>query len=200
MIFSFFTTQRYERIRLRCFFCKLAELFSLFITLNKQIMKQVLKSWSVFSLVVAFFALFTATTNAQVTAGGKTCVGTWKTIDDETGETKSHVQIEERGGKYYGKIVKLLSKDALTKSKTPDNPTDILCDKCGGAKKDKPILGMEILWNMEKYSDKYGGGNILDPKKGSEYSCTMWMESADVLKVRGWWGFLYRTQTWYRVN
>lgn len=164
-------------------------------------MNAIIKSMRLMSLLTALFLLATPRlATAQTSMGGKTCVGTWKTVDDENGETKSHVQIEERNGKYYGKIVKLLSKEAREKSKTPDNPTDILCEKCSGSKKNQPILGMEILWDMQKLSDKYGNGTILDPKKGSEYSCTMWLESADQLKVRGWWGFFYRTQTWYRVN
>jgi uncharacterized protein (DUF2147 family) len=46
------------------------------------------------------------------------------------------------------------------------------------------------------------GGKILDPEKGKEYSCTMWFEAGkpDELKVRGWFGPVYRTQTWYRVK
>lgn len=159
-------------------------------------MKTAFKSLSLFSLLL----VLSFSAQAQVAIDGKTCIGTWKTIDDESGETKSYVTIEQRGSKYYGKITKLLSKEALAKSKTPDNPTDVLCDQCSGDKKNKSILGMEIIWDMEKYSDKYGGGTILDPKKGSTYTCTMWLEKADVLKVRGWWGFFYRTQTWYRIN
>ena len=37
-------------------------------------------------------------------------VGKWKTIDDETNEPKTIVQIYERDGKYYGKIIELFRK------------------------------------------------------------------------------------------
>ena len=163
-------------------------------------MKGTLKNLGFFSMLIAFIAFSANNSFAQVSFDGKTCVGTWKTIDDETSKEKSWVKIEDRGGKYFAKIEKLLDPEVLAKSKTPTNPTDIVCEKCSGAKANKPILGLEIIWDMEKYSDKYGGGSILDPKKGSEYSCTMWLEDANTLKVRGWWGFIYRTQTWYRVK
>ena len=33
-------------------------------------------------------------------------LGQWKSIDDKTGETKSIVEIFERGGFIYGKVIK----------------------------------------------------------------------------------------------
>ena len=32
--------------------------------------------------------------------------GVWKSIDDKTGEAKSHVEVYQKNGKLYGKIVK----------------------------------------------------------------------------------------------
>ena len=40
----------------------------------------------------------------------QTVLGKWKTIDDETGEQKSIVEIFERGGNVNGRIVKLFRK------------------------------------------------------------------------------------------
>jgi hypothetical protein len=37
------------------------------------------------------------------------CVGKWKTFDDETKEAKSIVEITERGGKIYGKVIEILN-------------------------------------------------------------------------------------------
>ena len=118
--------------------------------------------------------------------------GIWKTIDDESSEAKSHVEIFEEGGKYYGRIVKLLD----------DEPT-IVCDHCSGEKKDKPILGMVILERLSPYRDYWSQGKILDPANGNEYRCSVWYDdgNTDELKVRGkHWTGLYRTQTWYRVK
>ena len=45
-----------------------------------------------------------------------------------------------------------------------------------------------------------GRGDDLRPKNGRIYDCKMWFDEDEpnVLKVRGYWGFLYRTQEWIR--
>jgi uncharacterized protein (DUF2147 family) len=134
---------------------------------------------------ILFFCLLSFGLSAQ------SIVGEWKTIDDETGKTKSIVKIyEAKNGKFYGKVVKILDKSR------GENP---LCDKCTDDRKDKPILDMLIVKEMNKSGDLFSGGRILDPAKGKEYSCKMWIENGN-LKVRGYWGIFYRTQTWYKVN
>jgi uncharacterized protein (DUF2147 family) len=118
--------------------------------------------------------------------------GIWKTVDDETGESKSHVEIYQKGGKYYGKIVKLLQ-----------SPEDTLCDECKGDKKNKPVLGLVIIEDLEPHKDYWKSGTILDPENGNEYRCSVWYEDGnrEELQVRGkHWTGLYRTQTWYRVQ
>jgi len=121
-----------------------------------------------------------------------TVFDTWKTVDDETGEAKSYVEIYEEDGKVYGKITGLLSADSTA-----------LCDACRGDRKNKPILGMKIIEGLEKDDDVYEGGKILDPESGKTYNCKIWLSEDDpnTLKVRGihWTGF-YRTQRWKRVK
>ncbi len=117
-------------------------------------------------------------------------VGIWKTVDDETGKEKSYVEIYEKDGKLYGKIVELLLEEDKGK----------VCELCPGKKKNQPVEGMVILMNMEKEKDYWSSGKILDPKNGKEYKCYIELEGADKLKVRGYVGFslLGRTQYWYR--
>lgn len=122
----------------------------------------------------------------------QTPVGTWKTIDDKTGEAKSHIEIYEDGGKLYGKIVKLLRRGPET-----------VCEKCPGAKKDKKLVGMVIIEDLKSKDEYWKDGSILDPESGKEYGCSIWFEdgTSDELKVRGkHWTGLYRTQTWYRLD
>lgn len=120
-------------------------------------------------------------------------VGTWKTIDDETGKAKSHVKIyKAKNGKYYGKIVKLLNREP--------GDEDPVCDVCPGSDKGQKVMGMKIVKGMVEDGDEFNGGTIMDPKSGKVYTCKMWNEGDDKLKVRGYIGFLYRTQTWYRVD
>ncbi len=120
-------------------------------------------------------------------------IGTWKTIDDETGKEKSYVQIyETKSGKLQGKVVKIL---------TPGKE-NAKCTDCKGDNKDKPINGMVILWGLEKDGSSWSGGHILDPNKGKQYKCKINLKDANTLEVRGFLGvsLLGRTQTWYRVE
>lgn len=119
--------------------------------------------------------------------------GMWKTIDDETGEPKSYIAvwINEKNGKAYGTIKKLFRK--------PGEDQDPVCEKCNGSFKDKKIIGMTNLWGLEKDGDEWEGGHILDPKNGKIYKAKVWLEGSD-LKVRGYLGPFYRTQTWKRAN
>jgi uncharacterized protein (DUF2147 family) len=122
--------------------------------------------------------------NAQDSITGK-----WKTIDDETNKPKSIVEIFEKEGKYYGKIVKLF--------RTADEEQDPLCEECPeeDARYKKKIIGMEILKEMMKSGSEYSEGTILDPNNGKIYRCKIWREGNN-LKLRGYVGPFYRTQTW----
>ena len=122
-------------------------------------------------------------------------VGLWKTIDDETKTEKSLVRVVETGGVITGKIEKLL------------DPTkqDSTCDKCDGARKDKPITGMTIIEGVKKNPDEiyWDGGSILDPNNGKSYKVRMTpADGGKKLDVRGYVGapLLGRTQTWIRVE
>lgn len=119
--------------------------------------------------------------------------GSWKTIDDETGTEKSVVEIFERNGMVYGKVAKLYPSQG--------DPKDPACDACDpkDARYKKKVIGMEILLNMKKSGNEYAGGTILDPKNGKVYSCKIWREGEE-LKVRGYLGPFFRTQTWKKVH
>ncbi|RUA34779.1 MAG: DUF2147 domain-containing protein [Bacteroidetes bacterium] len=139
------------------------------------------------SLLVLFIGIsFAALSQSNVT-------GKWKTIDDETGKEKSIVEIYEKDGKVYGKITKLF--------RGPEEEQDPICDECPGDRKDKKIIGMEIIRGMEwdESDDEWDEGTIMDPKDGKVYDCVLWREG-DELKVRGYVAFFYRTQTWEKVN
>ncbi len=139
------------------------------------------------SLIIALL-LFTVSINAQ------SVIGKWKTIDDETGKEKSIVEIYKKGDKVYGKILSLLNREP--------GDEDPLCDKCTDDRKNKHIVGMEIIRDMEQDDEKYEDGTITDPNNGKIYDCKMWVdeENNKVLKVRGYIAFFYRTQTWYKVE
>ena len=118
-------------------------------------------------------------------------VGKWKTVDDETGEAKSIVEVFQKAdGRYYGKISKLLIK--------PENDK---CVQCKDDRKNQPLLGLEIIRGITKKGNEFSGGTITDPKNGKTYKCTITREGNKLL-VRGYVGFslIGRTQTWQLAN
>ena len=120
----------------------------------------------------------------------QTITGTWKTIDDDTGQPKSHLQLYETNGILYGKVVKILT----------DNP-DRLCDKCPGERKNQPVLNMIVVVDMKQKDGYYQSGDILDPENGKWYRCKIWLKEGDpsTLVVRGYIGPFFRTQYWHRL-
>ena len=117
--------------------------------------------------------------------------GKWKTVDGQTGEQKSIVEIFERDGKVFGKIVEILN---------PVNK-EALCEKCEGEEKNKPVLGLELIKNMKPDGKYYKYGTIFDPEHGKKFRCRLMLTNdPNILQVRGYVAFLYATQYWLRVE
>ena len=135
---------------------------------------------------LVFLLLF----SSSLAFGQTSVLGKWKTVD-ESGEEKSIVEIFERNDKVYGKIVKIF---------TTEDP-DPVCEQCpeDDPRFGKKIVGMEIIKDLKKGEDEYSQGSILDPQDGKIYRCRIWTEGP-ALKVRGYWGPFYRTQTWKKVD
>jgi uncharacterized protein (DUF2147 family) len=140
--------------------------------------------------LVSLVALVAVTGLASLLLAAESPVGKWKTVDDKTGKVKSEVEIYEQGGKLFGKIVGLPEpNDTQGKPKT--------CTHCTGADKDKPIVGLVIIRDLVPSGERYKGGTILDPEDGKVYKAEIWVEDGK-LKVRGYIGFFYKTQTWMK--
>jgi uncharacterized protein (DUF2147 family) len=117
--------------------------------------------------------------------------GKWKTIDDKSGETKSIIEIFEKNGTFFGKVVEIFNK----------KKRDALCEKCVEPDKNKPVLGMVIIKNMKKNKAVYEDGTITDPENGKMYSCSI-TPKKNKLEVRGYLGISMfgRSQTWEKVE
>ena len=126
----------------------------------------------------------------SVSAAAADAVGRWKTIDDETGQAKSIVEISKAAnGTYTGRIVELLR---------PSKPNPV-CDKCKDDRKNKPITGMEIIRGMKKDGDAWSGGSILKPDEGKIYKSKMKLiEGGQKLEVSGCISFFCKSQVWVR--
>lgn len=116
------------------------------------------------------------------TSYGQDFLGKWVT---EAGD--AHVEIYKAGDKVNGKII-WLQKGPETKD--DKNPNEKL--------RTRKLVGVNILSGLEKKGDKWEGGKIYNPKNGKDYKCSIWLEG-DKLKVRGYIGFLYETQTWKKL-
>jgi uncharacterized protein (DUF2147 family) len=117
-------------------------------------------------------------------------IGKWKTIDDVSGKPKSIVEIYEYQNKIYGKIIDIIDK----------SNKDKVCQKCSGADKNKPLLGLVIIKGLTLDNHTYNGGRIIDPESGNSYKCEIKLSSANHLEIRGYLGISLfgRSQTWVR--
>jgi len=123
---------------------------------------------------------------------GQSCAGKWITIDDKTRVKKSIVELFWKKGKLYGKIIYLYPEEGRE-----DNPN---CTECKGELKNQPVVGLEIVQNLSWDGSQWEDGTIVDPEDGKKYTVKMWLNETDenVLTVRGYIGFFYRTQYWVR--
>ena len=142
-----------------------------------------------------FIALALSLLSLNVWAKELSPVGYWKTIDDVTGQPKSIVQIYEAPNHALkGKVVRLF--------KDPER----LCTACEGEQHNKPIVGLQVMNQLKRSAEnknEWIGGDILDPKSGKMYHCSIKIsEKGQQLNVRGYIGLplFGRTQTWVRVE
>jgi uncharacterized protein (DUF2147 family) len=140
------------------------------------------------------FALSVLALAATAThAASPSPVGLWKTVDDKTGEARSHVRISDAAGLLTGRIELILELDKR----------DAKCTACSGPKKNQPITGMTILEGVRRSrsADHWEGGSILDPNDGKVYRVRLTPQrDGRTLEVRGYLGPFYRNQYWVRVD
>lgn len=128
-------------------------------------------------------------------------IGTYQTIDDETGQPKSIVKLYEykngKDVKLAGRIIALYDENGVV-SETLGNPVKVAYEVSGSPN----YVGLDIIWGMtwDEEDSEYRGGKIMDPKKGSIYSSVIWQDSEDKLQVRGKIGPFGKTQTWNMLN
>ncbi|SAK95651.1 lipoprotein [Caballeronia pedi] len=130
---------------------------------------------------------------ASAFAQTATPVGTWQTIDDQSGKPKAIIQIVDDGsGQLSGKVVRGIGEF--------DHP-ERRCTACTDDRRDQLIKGMTIITGLRQNGDAWDGGQILDPENGKLYKCKMKLEDGgQKLVVRGYVGvsLLGRSQTWVR--
>ncbi|ARV06026.1 hypothetical protein BTO04_04615 [Polaribacter sp. SA4-10] len=137
------------------------------------------------SFILLFFVI-TITTQSQ------TIFGKWNSKDDATGKIDSVIEVYEKEGRAFAKVVEI----------TNPKRKNALCKDCEGESKDQPILGLNILTGLEKEGDEWSGGEILDPRNGKVYKCYVRLIKGNKLKLRGYIGISLfgKTAYWERVD
>lgn len=136
-------------------------------------------------LTLAFLSI-TISINSQ------TIFGEWHSTNENTGEIDSVIEVYEKEGKAFAKIIDI--KDSKRKN--------AVCDLCEGENKNKPILGLNILTGLTKDDGEWSGGTILDPRNGKVYKCYIKLVKDNKLKIRGYIGvsLFGKTAYWERVE
>ena len=115
--------------------------------------------------------LITVSMNAQ------SIFGEWNNRNRKTGEIDSKVKIYEKEGLIYAKIIHIIDPKLR----------DEVCKKCKGSMKNKPVLGMNVLFKLKqtkenKWTDGYG----LDPESGLYFNAYIKLINPDKLKIRAY--------------
>lgn len=119
--------------------------------------------------------------------------GLWKNVDDVSGKPRALIRITESNGVLLGRIEKVFP--------SPNEDPNPKCDKCDGANRNAPVIGLVILSGLTKEGEEYVGGQILDPENGKVYRSKLRLtDNGKKLDVRGYIGvpMLGRSQTWLR--
>lgn len=120
-------------------------------------------------------------------------VGLWRNVDDVSGKPRPLIRVTESNGTLQGKIEKVF--------RAPSEDRNPKCEKCEGALKDVPVIGLMILSGLKKEGAEYTAGKILDPDNGKVYSSKIQLtDGGEKLNMRGYIGvsMLGRSQIWER--
>ena len=140
--------------------------------------------------LIIFFLGCSLSSQSQTAFNLSTIEGLWQVVDSN-GDPDYYVEIYEKDDNFYGKITKLFNRE---------EPELLRCSNCDGDNQGQLIIGLDIITDMERGPTKYSKGRLLDYQKGRYSPCTIWMENEDIIRVRSWWLFFYKTAVWYRIS
>ena len=141
------------------------------------------------------FVIFSSFAFASTALNTNSVAGYWQTISGKTKKPSSIIEIQQRGQFFEGFVAKTYPMPGVS--------TTSLCVACTGPQKNKPILGLTIIKNMQCLPDFCAHGTILDPRSGRVYHATMKLiNHGQELRVRGYVGtpVFGKTVIWKRVS
>ena len=145
-------------------------------------------------LIIVGAVVILASTGGSLRADEPSAIGLWEQVDEKTRKPESWFKITERNGVYEGSIVKIFHR--------PGDDENWVCDKCEGAEKGAPVLGLKLIKGMRRNGMGYENGTIMDPRDGTVYRALMNVSpDGQKLEVRGYLGISLfgRSQTWNRL-
>lgn len=150
--------------------------------------------WAALSLAITI--LFGLTAAAQEPDA---IVGKWWNEEKD-----AQIEIYPCEGRYCGKIILLKEPNfPANDAKGMAGRTKVDRQNPDASKRDRPILGMNIVWGFTHSGENlWDGGFIYNPREGKTYKCKLSFENPDTLKVRGFIGIslIGKTNIWTRVK
>ena len=143
-------------------------------------------------LIILFILGFYAV--ASIAQEADKIVGIWWN-DEKT----SKIEVKKVDGKYIGIIVYMIPE----KYKNGKPPVD---DKNPDVKlQSRSVLGLQILSGFiyDAKAKEWKNGRIYDPKSGKTYDCYAWLETNELLKLKGFVAgirMLGRSSEWYKTT
>lgn len=102
---------------------------------------------------------------------------------------------KQANGKYQANLLSL-------KKPLDENGQAWICSNCSGTNKNKPIIGMTVIWDLIPEEGQYIDGKILVPRSGKIYGVKVYPVNPDKISVRGYIGFglIGKTIYWTRSD
>jgi uncharacterized protein (DUF2147 family) len=138
----------------------------------------------------AFLILLLCMSLSTLFAQANRIEGVWL-VEDKS----AHFKIYKSEGLYRGEVVWLRDPiDPQTGKPWLDKHNK------DEKKRNQPIMGLACLTDFQYKDGEYIDGTIYDSRDGKVYKGKLWLEDGRTLKVRGYLGFLFQTETWRRVE
>lgn len=114
-------------------------------------------------------------------------------------EKTTKIEVKKVDGKYIGTIVYMIPEKYVNgKPPVDDKNPDVKMHT-------RSLIGLQILSGFiyDAGAKEWKNGRIYDPKSGKTYDCYAWLESNDLLKLKGFVAgmrWLGRSSEWYRTK
>jgi uncharacterized protein (DUF2147 family) len=92
-------------------------------------------------------------------------IGNWRAIDAESETAYAIVEFVQTSSGTLSGFVRTLLQGA-------EQPAPAqTCDRCTGARKGAPFIGMEVIWNLRPEGERFVDGSVIEPDSGRIFRC-----------------------------